>query len=501
MPMFDDEGRLMVSLARVDRIVDADGDTYALAAEDYLDFFAAGNRYVRIDANGLLVTEYLRHYGDLDTYLRFTDDRLRVVVGNVDILDITEAATDTVVWNEGGVDIDHRWEGVGAPNALFIQGSDGKIGIGTNTVPHGGVGAAMLALEGANASVNGPHVQFTTASDDYPLLMIRPWTHDNVRLYFDSYQDGAERSSDAGSNFRISKRNDLLEFGYDSGVAQGAVITWNTGIVLDTSGKVFINDTANAFALGPSLTIDGAGQDGEYLALQDSTKVAHGMTAITETETFAMIKKQSASKGGLDMLGFTEDSIGIFITANITSCPVGKAAGSNSANIIFAYKKSGTGLGNVDAGTNILGVACQTGGGFRNAAIFSEDGDLYLDTVVNANHWDEFNDAELLRAGRLSLRPEDDPIRKQFGWLINKFKPTLQKFGLMHYNDDGHHFMAMKKWVQLNADCNWQNYTGLQETKAIVEDHDQKLKIYERAFQKISKVLGIPQKELLALTN
>jgi len=41
-------------------------------------------------------------------------------------------STDTqpvVVFNEGGADVDHRWEAVGQPNALFVQGSDGHIGI------------------------------------------------------------------------------------------------------------------------------------------------------------------------------------------------------------------------------------------------------------------------------------------------------------------------------------------------------------------------------------
>ena len=56
--------------------------------------------------------------------------------------------------------------------------SAGKLGIGTAAVPHGGVGVAMLALEGANASAAGPHIQFTTASDDYPLMQIFNHQHD-----------------------------------------------------------------------------------------------------------------------------------------------------------------------------------------------------------------------------------------------------------------------------------------------------------------------------------
>ena len=104
----------------------------------------------------------------------------------------------------------------------LTQGS--LVGIGTNTVPHGGIGAAGLAIEGPNANVAGPHVQLTTASDDYPLIQLFAWTHDNVGLLFDMYNDGAWKSSDAGSNALWRKTADLLRLQYSTGNAQGAVI-------------------------------------------------------------------------------------------------------------------------------------------------------------------------------------------------------------------------------------------------------------------------------------
>jgi len=203
---------------------------------------ANGALVVTFDPNNWYVDEYIYHLGDLDTYIRFTDDRIRVVVGGVDILDITEAGADTVVWNEGGADVDFRIEAIGSINAFFVQGSDSKVGFGTGVVPHGLTGAALVALEGQNAAVNGPHMQFTTASDDYPLLQILPWEHDDVSIAFDSYYDGIWKSSDGGSNFRISKGDaaDRLKIEYDSAVAQGAAITWNTGIELTVSGNVTI---------------------------------------------------------------------------------------------------------------------------------------------------------------------------------------------------------------------------------------------------------------------
>ena len=80
----------------------------------------------------------------------------------------------------------HLQANAGATEVLWA-GADGKAGIGTATIPHGGVGAALLALDGANASTAGPHVQYTTATDNYPLFQQRNWSHDSINLLFDAY--------------------------------------------------------------------------------------------------------------------------------------------------------------------------------------------------------------------------------------------------------------------------------------------------------------------------
>tara|TARA_B000000609_G_scaffold43130_1_gene31076 strand:+ start:335 stop:1741 length:1407 start_codon:yes stop_codon:yes gene_type:complete len=128
------------------------------------------------------------------------------------------------------------------------------LGIGTTTVPHGSVGAAKLAVEGGDSNfTNGPHVQFTTASDDYPLMQILPYAHDNVSITFDGYHDGTSwKSSDAGSNFQIYKLSDALNFYYKSGVAAGSAITWNSG--------AYLSATSGYFGVGTGLALN-AGTD------------------------------------------------------------------------------------------------------------------------------------------------------------------------------------------------------------------------------------------------
>lgn len=119
--------------------------------------------------------------------------------------------------------------------------SVGGAGFGTLTIPHGGVGYAKIAIEGANVSSLGPHVQFTTAADNYPIVQILPYGHDDINIGFDAYYDGTWRSSDPGSSYRIKKGDgvDFFKIQYDVAAA-GAAITWNDGIVLDITGGVHL---------------------------------------------------------------------------------------------------------------------------------------------------------------------------------------------------------------------------------------------------------------------
>ena len=138
----------------------------------------------------------------------------------------------------------------GGTPILNVDSTNERVGIGTATIPHGGVGWAKFAIDGTNASVAGPHIQFTTSLDNYPLMQILNYRHDDISIRFDSYWDGANKSSDAGSNYAIFKVSDLFKIMYDSGVAKGGAVAWNDGIVLNTSGMV----TASGLTLNGTQT-------------------------------------------------------------------------------------------------------------------------------------------------------------------------------------------------------------------------------------------------------
>lgn len=143
-----------------------------------------------------------------------------------------------------------------------------KLGIGTATIPHGAVGWALFAVEGANASSAGPHIQYTTATDDYPLFQQLNFTHDNITLGFDSYYDGVNfKSSDAGSSYQIRKVSDQLQL--NCGVAAaGSAITFLSPFIMTSTGAITL--TAQATTTIP-LTIKGkASQSANRINITDS---------------------------------------------------------------------------------------------------------------------------------------------------------------------------------------------------------------------------------------
>jgi len=76
------------------------------------------------------VAEYIKHTGDLTTNIRFQAGRTTFLGGGVEFLDYNNTTQDYVTLG-GGTDIDTRVHG--GAGYMFIQGSDGYIGINDTT--------------------------------------------------------------------------------------------------------------------------------------------------------------------------------------------------------------------------------------------------------------------------------------------------------------------------------------------------------------------------------
>ena len=147
------------------------------------------------------------------------------------------------------------------------------VGVGTTTVPHGSVGYASVALEGPDSNSAGPHMQFTTATNDYPLIQILPWSHDDVSIYFDSYRDaGGQKSSSSNGNFRLSKGSNAITIAADTGIAAGSAATFENILSITADGLLTLPKQA-CFLVTPGSDQDNATGDGTNFTVLYSSEI------------------------------------------------------------------------------------------------------------------------------------------------------------------------------------------------------------------------------------
>ena len=249
------------------------------------------------------------------------------------------AETDTLIVNTGGdvtikdaltlgSEIIHSGDtnnkiGFGTDTQTFTTGGSTRLsladsvasfpnttlGVGTTTAPHGSVGYAKFAIDGTNGNAAGPHVQYTTASNDYPLFQQLNWQHDNIAMSFDAYYDGSWRSADAGSNFQFYKISDTFKLQYDSGIAAGSVLTWETGMTLNTSGAVNVPGAFSATT--KSFVIEHPTKEGMTLEHGSLEGPEHGVYVRGKLERDNVIELPDYWTGLVD-----DDTVSVQLTPN-----------------------------------------------------------------------------------------------------------------------------------------------------------------------------------------
>ena len=96
--------------------------------------------------SSIYFTTDLKRAGDDDTYINFTDDRLRFYVGNIVMLDLTETTRDTIKLGDGS-DIDTIVQTDNSDRTLWIDGGNDNVGIGC--APSGSGNGFTLSVSGS----------------------------------------------------------------------------------------------------------------------------------------------------------------------------------------------------------------------------------------------------------------------------------------------------------------------------------------------------------------
>jgi len=427
-------------------------------------------------------------FGDTGTYIHQSADGVLDLVSDTEIelnattLDINAAVDisgNITMADDTSIGIGDSVERIEFDGAGDISVLGANFGIGTSTIPHGGIGEANFAIDATN-----PSIQVTDSGDDYPVWQFWAGSHDDIALGFDMYNDsGTWKSSDAGSNFLLYKVADAIKFMYDSGIAQGSTVSLNQGLVLDTNGGIFINDTENA-NMTQGLTINQGAADNEILAFK-SSDVAHGMTNLTETDTWAIMYKGHGTGGGLRINGFT-DTAGDAGNAILLNGVLGEAADTTKSTGAFgiihlaATIKDGTG-GQAPGSDQNLAVISAAG---TVRFIFDAEGSFHAD--VESTTYDAYDDAQLVRAYDLSHGK--GMIESKFDQFIDYNHETLADLKLVGREEDGtpNRMVNVTGMQHLHNGAIWQQYTEMQKMKELMYDTMVEMLGKEKADQKLT---------------
>lgn len=205
------------------------------------------------------------------------------------------------------------------------------------------------------------------------------------------------------------------------------------------------------------LHLNQGANDDEILSLK-SSDVAHGVTSITETDTFGRFSKRDGNTGGLSIAGLGESSVGLVAVGYGGAADTGKSASALAFAMVNGHQTSGAGLANCTPDANVFAVRTYKGDALATILLVDEDGDLHIDGSSSA--FDAYDDANLVRAFDRQMSPEG-VIHNEFDKYVQYNREHLQSAGLVSFNEDGRHFVNVTQLQRLHNGAIWQLYSKI----------------------------------------
>jgi hypothetical protein len=233
------------------------------------------------------------------------------------------------------------------------------------------------------------------------------------------------------------------------------------------------------------LCLNHGANDGFIMTFK-SSDIAHGMTDLGDTDTYAFFKKANANYGGLEINCMTEEFDSLQLQGFATSEDTAKSTSAEANIVIRARKKSGTAWGTHGSNANLLSVANHNTVRF----FFDSEGDFHADS--SSTTFDAYEDAHLVRAYDLSHGK--GVIDSKFDKFVSYNHEKLADLQLVGREKDGapNHFVNVTGMQRLHNGAIWQQYEkhqklaeavyemakealGEEKADAILEKHDIKL--------------------------
>jgi hypothetical protein len=210
---------------------------------------------------------------------------------------------------------------------------------------------------------------------------------------------------------------------------------------LNSSGALLINDTANSFS-NAGLTVNQVASADEIFTGKSSS-VAHGMTTLTETDTYFFITNNvvaSESDGAL-LSGFSGGTNSLQLVARNTTEDTTKSTAGVGGIMLTSQLKSGTTAGAHSANANLLVVRDSS----LARMIVDKEGDIHVDGSATLATYDDHDDIKLLEALK-SLQCQD--FRQSLGPWVGDHLAVLEQGRVITRDPETDGFFISYKGLQ-----------------------------------------------------
>ena len=264
------------------------------------------------------------------------------------------------------------------------------------------------------------------------------------------------------------------------------------GTMILERSRLHVNDDTVNSKSASGITVQQHGYDDEIISLK-SSDVSHGVTDISETDTFGMFSKAIDATGGLEIVGIrdTSNTRGLVMKGFCSGLTDSASTSARAAVEIHGFEYSGANATNATANGLIFGVRTQKGNAHATIFLVDEDGDISYDGS-DAGAYDEYEDAQLTRA--LDLSHGRNVIDSKFDKFIAYNHEKLADLKLVGREENGepNHFINLCGMQRLHNGAIWQQYekhqnllnavyelavksVGQEEADAILEKNEVKL--------------------------
>jgi hypothetical protein len=208
------------------------------------------------DVDGSAATPAIRG-SDANTGVFFGADQVGIATNGVERVEFGNSET---VFNDGGADVDFRVESDTDANALFVQGSDGNVGIGTSSP------SVPLTVQ-ANTSAQGIRIRGRAAGDGGNLAF---FSNDNATEQLSIFSSSGENAFfGTGSRFMSFSTDNTERVRIGS---SGGLLVGKTAFDSDIVGAEIRQSGIGVFAVSGDITIacNRLANDGVLISLRQA---------------------------------------------------------------------------------------------------------------------------------------------------------------------------------------------------------------------------------------